>query len=253
MQKVQLLHLTEPTRELVSPSEVVISQGEPVLLAQPIVSPIEQLRRKDKEVARALEEKQKLIEEILNIPHEELESIAEHGGGGAASPPPRTAAEILLSALSQARSLTSLVNKTLKISEEEAARAMALRSAGRVGEAEGGAGGGADQQRTLAKGERLIEITTGINRQLTTLLAIIQEGEKERAVLRRQVGRAQEQVRCLVAGECASYHSIVPSPASTSTPLSPVTPASSGSPLPSPPLSTPDPADRHSTLSSLSR
>jgi len=243
------LHLTEPTRELVSPSEVVISQGEPVLLAQPIVSPIEQLRRKDKEVARALEEKQKLIEEILNIPHEELESIAEHGGGVAASPPPRTAAEILLSALSQARSLTSLVNKTLKISEEEAARAMALRSAGRVGEA----GAGADQQRTLAKGERLIEITTGINRQLTTLLAIIQEGEKERAVLRRQVGRAQEQVRCLVAGECTSYHSIAPSPASTSTPLSPVTPASSGSPLPSPPLSTPDPADRHSTLSSLSR
>ena len=48
-----------------------------MFLAQPVVTPIERLRRKDKEVARVLEEKQRLIEEILNIPHEELESITE--------------------------------------------------------------------------------------------------------------------------------------------------------------------------------
>ena len=64
-------------RELVNPSEVQISSGHEVFLAQPVVTPIERLRRKDKEVARALEEKQRLIEEILNIPHEELESITE--------------------------------------------------------------------------------------------------------------------------------------------------------------------------------
>ena len=63
-------------RELINPSEVVVNSSHEVLLAQPVVTPIEQLRRKDKEVARALEEKQKLIEEILNIPHEELDTIA---------------------------------------------------------------------------------------------------------------------------------------------------------------------------------
>ena len=37
---------------------------------QPVVTPIERLRRKDREVANALEEKQKLIEDILNMPHQ---------------------------------------------------------------------------------------------------------------------------------------------------------------------------------------
>ena len=176
-------------------------------MAQPVITNIEQLRRKDKEVARALEEKQKLIEEILNIPHEELESITEYNTAGAQ---PKTAAEILLSALSQAKSLTSLVNRSLKISEEEALEVMS-----------GEAGALAEQQRIVAKGERLIEITTTINKQLTMLLAIIQENERERESLRRELSCSQEQVRCLL------------SDAPWSSPLSPITPASI-SPLPSP-------------------
>ena len=178
-------------------------------MAQPVLTPIEQLRRKDKEVARALEEKQKLIEEILNIPHEELESITEYNQLAAAQP--KTAAEILLSALSQAKSLTSLVNRSLKISEEDALEVMSGEAAGLL----------AEQQRIVAKGERLIEITTTINKQLTVLLAIIQENERERESLRRELSRSQEQVRCLL------------SDAPWSSPLSPITPASI-SPLPSP-------------------
>ena len=182
-------------RELINPSEVVINSSHEVFLAQPVVTPIEQLRRKDKEVAKALEEKQKLIEEILNIPHEELESITEtalvpldragHGGQ------PRTAAEILLSALSQAKSLTSLVNRTLKLSEEEAMHAIALRTQ----EEKMSSSLLSEQQRIVAKGERLIEITTAINKQLTMLLAIIQENERERESLRRELSRSQDQVR----------------------------------------------------------
>jgi len=260
VQKVELLHLTEPCRELVNPGDVVISSGEEVFLAQPVVTPIERLRRKDREVARALEEKQKLIEEILNIPHEELESIAENPGSMNASGP-KSAAEILLSALSQAKSLTALVNKTLKISEEEAVRAMAIRRRGdktSIAEREK-ASFLSDQQRIVAKGEKLIEITSAINKQLTMLLAIIQENEKERESLRRELSRSQDQVRCLISGE-TSWSSPL-SPASISSPLSPITPASI-SPMPSPftskssspPLSISDGAcDRQSVLSSLSR
>lgn len=260
LQKVELLHLTEPCRQLVNPTDVVVSPGEEVFLAQPVITPIERLRRKDKEVARALEEKQKLIEEILNIPHEELESIAENPGYQN-NTGPKSAAEILLSALSQAKSLTALVNKTLKISEEEAVRAMALRRRGdktSMAEREKSAYI-SDQQRIVAKGEKLIEITTAINKQLTMLLAIIQENEKEREALRRELSRSQDQVRCLISGE-TSWSSPL-SPASISSPLSPITPASI-SPMPSPftskssspPLSISDgTCDRQSVLSSLSR
>ena len=109
--QVELVHLTEPRREMVSPESVTVSPGEAVYTAQvgsrvpqppsfpspfsssfssslsfssplsssfsslspsrqPILTPIERLRRKDREVAAALEEKQRLIEEILNVPHQ---------------------------------------------------------------------------------------------------------------------------------------------------------------------------------------
>ena len=108
----------------------MINTSHEVFVAQPMMTPIEQLRRKDKEVALALEEKQKLIEEILNIPHDELEAATSdsHWPGqapthalyyqGQAHSQPRTAAEILLAALSQAKSLTS-VGKKLKCGDRQ--------------------------------------------------------------------------------------------------------------------------------------
>ena len=182
-----------------NPSEVQVSAGHEVFLAQPVITPIERLRRKDKEVARALEEKQRLIEEILNIPHEELESITEsaniinNNNNNMGQQQPRTAAEILLSALSQAKVLTSLVNRTLKLSEEEAMAAMAIKTQ----EEKMATGVISEQQRIVAKGERLIEITTAINKQLTLLLAIIQDNEREREALKRELSKSQDQVKTL--------------------------------------------------------
>ena len=175
-----------------------MSAGHEVFLAQPVITPIERLRRKDKEVARALEEKQRLIEEILNIPHEELESITEsaninNNNNNLGQQQPRTAAEILLSALSQAKVLTSLVNRTLKLSEEEAMAAMAIKTQ----EEKMATGVISEQQRIVAKGERLIEITTAINKQLTLLLAIIQDNEREREALKRELSKSQDQVNTL--------------------------------------------------------
>ena len=190
-------------RELVNPSEVQISSGHEVFLAQPVVTPIERLRRKDKEVARALEEKQRLIEEILNIPHEELESITEsaniHTMG---QQQPKTAAEILLSALSQAKVLTSLVNRTLKLSEEEAMAAMAIKNQ----EEKMATGVISEQQRIVAKGERLIEITTAINKQLTLLLAIIQDNEREREALKRELAKPHVPGVCDVLSAAVAHH-----------------------------------------------
>ena len=49
-----------------------------------VAIPAEKLRRKDLEVARALEEKQRLIAEILNVPLEEFEAAVAVGAVGAA-------------------------------------------------------------------------------------------------------------------------------------------------------------------------
>lgn len=58
----------------------------------------EKLRRKDEEVARALEEKQKIIAEILNVPLDEFDHLADM----AAEPnPDKDAREVLLAALAQ--------------------------------------------------------------------------------------------------------------------------------------------------------
>jgi len=253
LQKVEVLHLTEPSRELVSPDSVTVSGGESVYLAQPVVTPIERLRRKDREVATALEEKQRLIEEILQLPHQEVDSAI--AGFEPGSQPPRSAAEILLATLAQARALTVLVNKSLKVSEEEAVRALASRRRGGVA-----ADVEESQARILAKGERLVEITSAINKQLTLLLTIVQENEKERENLRRELCRSQEQVRSLLSGDSSSWSSPL-SPTSASTPLSPVsgTPASI-SPMPSPltskssspPFPTESSGERSTVFSSLS-
>lgn len=62
-----------------------------------IASP-EKLRRKDAEVSRALQEKQRLIAEILNVPVEDFENIVD-----IASQPSqdKDAKEVLLAALAQ--------------------------------------------------------------------------------------------------------------------------------------------------------
>ena len=58
----------------------------------------------------------------------------------------------------------------------------------------------AEQQRVVARGERLVEITMAINKQLTQLLAIIQENEREREALRRELARSQDQGRLNTGG-----------------------------------------------------
>ena len=79
----------------------------------------------------------------------------------------------MLNTLSQAKALTALVNKSLKISEEDAMRAM---TSGTKDEVEGRVETTfkMDQHRGISRGEKLVKITIAINKQLTLLLAIIQ-------------------------------------------------------------------------------
>ncbi|KAF4522084.1 hypothetical protein B566_EDAN004069 [Ephemera danica] len=90
--------LTRLTQEapLIQPSEVVVCRRD-VLLAEPVLTPIERLRREDEAIALALRRKQEIVAELLHIPRDQFETIAD---------------------LATTR-LTNLLNESLRVSEEE--------------------------------------------------------------------------------------------------------------------------------------
>merc|ERR1711936_131921 len=114
LQRVEILKIVD-SPPMVDPSQVVVNTAT-VLMADPVVTPLEKLKQKDVEVSRILEEKQKLISEILSINEDEFDIIADVASNKTES---RDARDILLAALSQAKSLTSFVNSNLKVTEQD--------------------------------------------------------------------------------------------------------------------------------------
>merc|ERR1719208_215544 len=114
LQRVEILKIVD-SPPMVDPSQVVVNTAT-VLMADPVVTPLEKLKQKDVEVSRILEEKQKLISEILSINEDDFDLIADVAANNTES---RDARDILLAALGQAKSLTSLVNTNLKLTEED--------------------------------------------------------------------------------------------------------------------------------------
>jgi len=171
LQRVEILKIVDST-PMIEPSQVHVNTPT-VLVADPVVTPFEKLRQKDEEVSRILDEKQRLISEILDIHEDEFDTIADMAATSGTHT--RDAKEILLAALAQAKSLTSFVNSSLQVTEAEL-----------VTSREPGAGAG---------GQQLVQITTSMNQHLTDLLAILQERDLERDVLRRELAKCQDQIK----------------------------------------------------------
>ena len=133
-------------------------------------------------MSRILEEKQRIISEILHIPEEDFDTIADIASNTTEA---REAREILLAALSQAKSLTHFVNSSLRVGEEDVvargspAREPPPSSGSLLGPA----------------GDQLIQITSSMNQHLTDLLAVMSERDEERELLRRQLAKSQDQIR----------------------------------------------------------
>ena len=172
LQRVEILKIVDAP-PMVEPHQVRVAQAR-VLLADPVISPLERLRQKDEEVSRILEEKQRIIGEILEVPEQEFHMVADLAGEAG---PGREAREILLAALAQAQQLTTYVAGTLTVNEAAAV-------AGGAGGAEAGRGS-----------EQLVSITASMNHHLTELLAALQDKEVERETLRRELSRSQQQIR----------------------------------------------------------
>jgi len=181
LQRVEILKIVD-SPPMVDPSQVLVNQAT-VLVADPVITPFEKLRQKDEEVSRILEEKQRLISEILHINDDDFDTIADVAANATYN---KDARDILLAALSQAKSLTSFVNSNLKITEED----LVVSRSSPAKEIPSGA-----RSVLGPSGEQLVQITTSMNQHLTDLLAIMQDRDEEREMLKRELAKSQEQIR----------------------------------------------------------
>lgn len=187
LQRVEILQIADGP-ELIAPSEVIVRHGTSYQTAEPVLTPIEQLRRKEQQIARILSEKEKLVAQILQISPEEFERIAkivnEMDGN-------KNVKELLLSAIYQSNQLSVLLNNTLQVTEEDAISASSTE--------------GMSQARTRRKKmglhgmcpEKLLSISMALNKCLTELLSVITEHEEERKQLKSELKNSKEQIHLL--------------------------------------------------------
>ena len=173
LQRVEILKIAEGTA-LIDPTEVVVSQGA-VLTAEPVLTPLEKLRRKDHMIRAALADKQRLVADILHVPHSELDSSIPPISVDTSieSDGENEARLLVMTALTQANQLTSVLNDSLRITEEEAIAAVSSdpsavlspttsspRSVRRITRMPG------------APTSKLLTLTSALNKDLTQLLVI---------------------------------------------------------------------------------
>jgi len=226
LQRVEILKIAEGT-PLIDPAEVVVSQGA-VLTAEPVLTPLEKLRRKDQVIRTALADKQRLVADILHVPHSDLEVAAS--SVAAAAPVvdgegEKEARLLVMSAMTQASHLAIVLNETLRLTEEEAIAAVsdpsALSSGGSVGSASAGASSTASPRTSRracrmpgAPTTKLLPISEALNRDLTQLLDIVSSRDEERENLRRELQKARDQLAELLVLQATAPASTSSRPAS---------------------------------------
>merc|ERR1712013_624954 len=110
--------------------------------------------------ARALEEKQKILADIFEVPPEDYDSITDLVTTEESR---RDAKDVLLAVMGQADTLARCVNDCLRVSEEKEVLS-------------DGAGAGSSRAVRMATppSDKLLSLTSGINSNLTALLSLLQ-------------------------------------------------------------------------------
>lgn len=169
--------------DLVDFSEVVVCNSASFERAQPVLTPLERLRRKDQEILSALREKQDILAEILQIPkgdYENMVEISEMDGE-------KGLMELLLLAKDQGDKLMKVISDTMNIKEEDAISASSSTEV--IHE-----DGSAYRSPTVthkALGlpgiptDKLLNIANPLMKYLTLLLPCIKEMEQARQQLRK--------------------------------------------------------------------
>ncbi|XP_018315492.1 rho guanine nucleotide exchange factor 12 isoform X2 [Mycetomoellerius zeteki] len=192
------LRMVTCTQLLIDPLEVHV-EAPPVHVAEPILTPIECLRRKDEIIKQALREKQLLMADILNIPKEDFEHVAD-----IASEPStveKEPAELILAAITQTDQLMGMLNSSLNISETETIFASCGSStlSSSACEATGcpSLRSHSHPQQAMGMLQPICYYLTSQLSQLSQLLAIVKEREEEREKLRKELRRSRERIHAL--------------------------------------------------------
>jgi len=177
--------------ELIQPNEVIV-MDTPFEHAQPVLTPMEKLRRRDDVIKESLDEKRRIISDILQCPEADLDHIADVA---AEVNDEKDEKALILAAVSQTNKLTELLNCALRLTEEPPANS-----------SEGAA---AAQPRWDSQSQSLMvslpsskmnHIATVLNKSIQGLMgvAMIREEERdEKEKLQRQLKLAQEQLAVL--------------------------------------------------------
>ncbi|XP_011861352.1 PREDICTED: rho guanine nucleotide exchange factor 12 isoform X3 [Vollenhovia emeryi] len=184
---------------LIDPLEVHV-EVPPVHVAEPVLTPIECLRRKDEIIKQALQEKQSLMADILNIPKEDFEHVADIASEPSTAEKEPT--ELILAAISQTDQLMKTLNSALNVNETEtifASRGTLIQSSPAC-EATGCPSlrsHSHPQQSIMGMVQPICHYLTSQLSQLSQLLEIIKEREEEREKLRKELCRNRERVHAL--------------------------------------------------------
>lgn len=195
-QQVEFFQIAEgPT--LIEPSEVVVSQGAILQTAEPVLTPLEKLRRKDAIIRQELQEKQALIADVLHIPREEFEHVADIANDAEGD---KDAKELVLAALMQAKRLTELINESQTITEEDAVTASAEvedSATPQVAAAPSPKPSRKANKMPAVPVDKLLNISNTLTSHLTQLLAQVSERDEERERLRKELRYSREQIHQL--------------------------------------------------------
>ncbi|XP_054000193.1 rho guanine nucleotide exchange factor 12 isoform X5 [Hylaeus anthracinus] len=186
---------------LIDPLEVHV-EVPPVHVAEPVLTPIECLRRKDEIIKQALVEKQLLVADILNIPKEDFEHVADMASEPSSIE--KEPAELILAAISQANQLVGMLNSALNVSETEtvlASRGTSALTTTPSCEATGCPSPRVHPypQQPMVSVASLQPVCHSLTSQLSQLLEIIKEREEERERLRKELRRSRERLHALDA------------------------------------------------------
>ncbi|XP_043523811.1 rho guanine nucleotide exchange factor 11 isoform X2 [Frieseomelitta varia] len=186
---------------LIDPLEVHV-EVPPVHVAEPVLTPIECLRRKDEIIKQALIEKQLLVADILNIPKEDFEHVADMASEPSSME--KEPAELILAAISQANQLVGMLNSALNVSETETV--LASRGTSTLATPPSCEATGCPSSRMHFHPQQpaisiasLQPVCHSLTSQLSQLLEIIKEREEERETLRKELRRSRERLHAFDA------------------------------------------------------
>nr|CAI5843692.1 unnamed protein product [Callosobruchus analis] len=113
---VQASRVSAEDWPLIQPSQISIA-SPPVHTAEPMLTPLEQIRRKDALVKQALEDKESLVADLLSIPREHFQHIADMAGTDISND--ADPSEKLMAAIYQVDQLQKFINQSLNVDEKD--------------------------------------------------------------------------------------------------------------------------------------